>query len=186
MPRKVREPKPLTELGERIQQALDAAGLSQGKAEQKAGLSDALLSKWMTGPSKPGSARLLALANALGVDFQWLAFGRGTMRPPGDEGPIVELDDRYPNKARAIAKARREGYSEEAIAAVQAVPLKSLDDLPETEWSAEIHAAEQRVKKFGTASPGGRTSRDDDDARSLAERVADLKAERAKRANRRE
>lgn len=170
--------KPLTPLGERIERALTAANLSQGQAEKRAGLGDASLSQTMT-VERPqiGLSTLQKLATALGVRLAWLAIGEEPMREHSD-GAVIELDERYPNRARAVAAARRDGYSEAAIAEVM-VPLKNSNDLPQTEWAVEIHAAEQRLKKFGQAAAKTQPVGDeDDDTRTLDEKIAAVVIER--------
>jgi phage repressor protein C with HTH and peptisase S24 domain len=44
-----------------------------------AGVTPKATSKWMNGESMPGGAKMLAVANALGVRVEWLEYGRGEM-----------------------------------------------------------------------------------------------------------
>jgi len=45
-----------------------------------AGVTPKATSKWMNGESMPGGAKMLAVANALGVRVEWLEYGRGEMK----------------------------------------------------------------------------------------------------------
>jgi phage repressor protein C with HTH and peptisase S24 domain len=58
-----------------------------------AGVTPKATSKWMNGESMPGGAKMLAVANALGVRVEWLEYGRGEMvessaPPPAEDSRI--------------------------------------------------------------------------------------------------
>ena len=58
--------------GERIKQARKARGLSQRGLAALIGVSAMAISKWERGTLFPGSQRLIALAEALGVKPGWI------------------------------------------------------------------------------------------------------------------
>lgn len=47
----------------------------------RCGLSNTVLGQYLSGKSIPGSEALIAIADAAGVSIEWLASGRGQMRP---------------------------------------------------------------------------------------------------------
>jgi transcriptional regulator with XRE-family HTH domain len=60
-------------LGERIRQARQAAGLSQGQlGQQCGGLSREAVSQWEANDTRPASDRLTKIAAATGADLAWL------------------------------------------------------------------------------------------------------------------
>ena len=63
-------------------------------------------SKWMNGESMPGGAKMLAIANALGVRVEWLEYGRGEMTEP--VAPPV-TDERVP--PRGFELENEPGYT---------------------------------------------------------------------------
>jgi len=68
--------------GQRIAAALAARCMSQGDLERAAGLSKGHASRLMKGAGKKIVVETIAiLAEALGVDYQWLALGVGSMGP---------------------------------------------------------------------------------------------------------
>ena len=63
-------------IGERIKRLREAAGLSQWKLAAAAGVPQSTLWRWETKGAAPGSTKLSALADALGVTTDYL-LGRG-------------------------------------------------------------------------------------------------------------
>lgn len=59
-----------------------------------AGVTPKATSKWMNGESMPGGAKMLAVANALGVRVEWLEYGRGEMVE--SSSPLPVEDSRIP------------------------------------------------------------------------------------------
>ncbi|WP_460101120.1 LexA family transcriptional regulator [Pseudomonas sp. H3_C08] len=59
-----------------------------------AGVTPKATSKWMNGESMPGGAKMLAVANALGVRVEWLEYGRGDMLESSLPHPVE--DERIP------------------------------------------------------------------------------------------
>ncbi|MCB2192674.1 MAG: helix-turn-helix transcriptional regulator [Deltaproteobacteria bacterium] len=53
---------------------------------KKAGFSAGAIQKWVSGESEPGLLKVIALAEAAGVRFEWLATGQGPMHNAEDEG----------------------------------------------------------------------------------------------------
>lgn len=63
----------------RIATLAELAGSAQVLAD-RAGLSRRVVGKYLAGESDPSRERLVALADAVGVNVSWLAAGRGPMR----------------------------------------------------------------------------------------------------------
>jgi transcriptional regulator with XRE-family HTH domain len=67
-------------LTERIRTARRHGGISQATLAQQVGVHRSAVSHWeSTKPKRPNIGHLLAIAVATGVQFEWLATGRGMM-----------------------------------------------------------------------------------------------------------
>jgi transcriptional regulator with XRE-family HTH domain len=78
----------------RIRSARLASGLSQSELAAAIGVSRSAVAQWEREPgSLPSTARYVELAGALGVNFDWLATGRGK------RGRLAELKRRGGNRA---------------------------------------------------------------------------------------
>lgn len=66
-----------TDLGHRLRFSIDRAGISMSEAARRVGLSQAAISKLVSGQTS-GSKHLYALAQVLGVNPIWLAQGTGS------------------------------------------------------------------------------------------------------------
>jgi transcriptional regulator with XRE-family HTH domain len=72
----------------RIRVARRAAGLSQHQLAERLGIRRAAVTQWESAAGTlPSTINLLRTAAETGVSFEWLALGRGTMRP--DTGEAV-------------------------------------------------------------------------------------------------
>lgn len=72
-----------------------------------AGVTPKATSKWMNGESMPGGAKMLAVANALGVRVEWLEYGRGDMLEGSPPSPLA--DERTP--PRSFVLRNEPGYT---------------------------------------------------------------------------
>ena len=75
-----------------------------------------------------------------------------TGRSEEPEEPIVELQDRYPNRVEAAKFARASGVEEEPIQIVMSYALKSDDDPPPMWWLDQMRAEASRMK-FARLTP---------------------------------
>ncbi len=67
-------------LAARMKIARDASGLTQEDLEARTGIKQGTISKYECGEiAQPSAEKIIALARALGVDFEWLATGAGEM-----------------------------------------------------------------------------------------------------------
>lgn len=73
-----------TAAAQRIRIARRAAGLSQAQLALELGVQRSAVSHWEAQRGKPSVNHLRKLALATGVQFEWLATGRGSMTPSGD------------------------------------------------------------------------------------------------------
>lgn len=71
----------------RIRQCRSAARLSQAQLAALVGVRRSAVAQWeqATGGTSPSVGHLAQVAVATGVCFEWLATGRGAMRPAGAE-----------------------------------------------------------------------------------------------------
>lgn len=65
---------------QRLKHAMKAAGLTQKELAERAGVSQSVISRLITGKDKTGT-RSGVLSHALGVNFDWLHYGTGEMYP---------------------------------------------------------------------------------------------------------
>lgn len=69
---------------QRIRMARRSAGLSQAQLALELGVQRSAVSHWEARRGKPSVNHLRQLALVTGVQFEWLATGRGAMTPSGD------------------------------------------------------------------------------------------------------
>jgi len=70
---------------QRIRIARRSAGLSQAQLALELGVQRSAVSHWEAQRGKPSINHLRQLALLSGVQFEWLATGRGAMMPSGEE-----------------------------------------------------------------------------------------------------
>lgn len=102
----------------RIRQARTAAKLSQARLAAQLGVCRSAVAQWeRTGGTSPNVDHLARMALATGVLFEWLATGRGPMRPAGPdfERAVAESDfamDEYESRmldaVRRLTRRKRE------------------------------------------------------------------------------
>lgn len=63
---------------------------NQREIGRRLGVSNVTVSQWLAGNKLPSAARMVELAEKLGVGHEWLATGRGEMHPIQD-GDFVDL-----------------------------------------------------------------------------------------------
>lgn len=89
------------ELTQRIRTARKHGGISQAVLAQQVGVHRSAVSHWESSkPKRPNIGHLLSIAVATGVQFEWLATGRGTMLPSlamsvSEPGNGVVVDDAH-------------------------------------------------------------------------------------------
>lgn len=107
---------PMSELGNRIKSARAARDMSQGQLAKAAGnLAYQTIQDLENGKSK-GSKHILAIAQALGVDADWLQYGRGSQSAqPGHPRVLQESSQQYRNEDRlpvlGMAECGPDGWS---------------------------------------------------------------------------
>ena len=103
-------------LADRVRAAMEHAGLNQKQVEEGAGLSLGYMSRVLHGQrERIDAARLDRIANACGVDFEWLSTGKGAMTARraaegSPEAPAPAPEREGPNPLEdALAAAFRQG-----------------------------------------------------------------------------
>ena len=109
--------EPLT-LTQRIRLSRRHGGLSQAALAEHAGVHRSAVSHWESSkPKRPNIGHLLAIAVATGVQFEWLATGRGTMLV---DGHALDVEGRP-----AIATSADDAQEVELLRAFRDVPMQS-------------------------------------------------------------
>lgn len=94
----------------RLKRAVAEKGIPEwgagARLAKMAGVTPKATSKWLNGESMPGGAKMLAVANALGVRVEWLEYGRGDMR---EATTLPVLDERVP--PRGFELENEPGYT---------------------------------------------------------------------------
>lgn len=102
-------------LADRVRGAMEHAGLNQKQVEERARLSLGYMSRVLHGQrERVDAARLDRIANACGVDFEWLSTGKGVMtarRAPEVEPEVAAEPEREESNPLedALAAAFRQG-----------------------------------------------------------------------------
>lgn len=90
----------------RLKEALE--GASVNSFAQKAGITEASVRTYLRG-AMPGLDKAKALADAAGVSLEWLASGRGPMRPTEDPTIARPVDPEFMGRlVEAVARAHKE------------------------------------------------------------------------------
>lgn len=87
-------------IGGRITSARALRGATQSALAKTLKLTRSSISQWELGDTEPSKENLLKIADALQVDFEWLATGRGS--GPGSEGVSPGEQDTRPATGRGI------------------------------------------------------------------------------------
>jgi transcriptional regulator with XRE-family HTH domain len=94
-------------LADRLKLARDASGLTRAKCERRADVAAGTLVKLESGEREnPTLSTLQALAGALGVSVEWLAFGSGdgpTEEPPAKPEPTGDATAEPAETAKGAA-----------------------------------------------------------------------------------
>jgi transcriptional regulator with XRE-family HTH domain len=95
---------------ERLRAAIDDSGRTQGEVAEEVGAHPNQVSQWVNGRGKPDSRHLINLANALGVDLNWLLLGRGHTPPRRDRERELarRLTELAPQLTEVVKLAQRE------------------------------------------------------------------------------
>lgn len=96
-----------TTFAQRLRAAMEKAGMNQAELAACAGASRGAVSQYLSGQSTPGIGRMQALADAVGVSFDYLA--------GNEEAVDRERDSRSVRKIRIRDAARCLGKSEQFI-----------------------------------------------------------------------
>ena len=141
-------------LRERIQWILTKNEWTQRELSRRAGLKSQSHVGLIL---KSGSAKveaLSAIADAAGVPFAWLANGEGS--PEGPFVKVVDMDDRYPNRAEAVARLRGVVRPETLDWLVSRRLQSDNEDQSVKQWMDDALTYERQVDKFGPPPGQGR------------------------------
>jgi transcriptional regulator with XRE-family HTH domain len=128
-------------LTQRIRLARRHGGLSQAALAEHAGVHRSAVSHWESSkPKRPNIGHLLAIAVATGVQFEWLATGRGSMLV----AESVSAD------GTAVAEGPGDTQESELLRAFRDVPLQSRPVLVEL---ARQLARQRLGPRTGVAKP---------------------------------
>jgi len=100
----------MSTLAQRLRTARDAAGVTQRDLARRIGIRQQTISLIERGESE-GTRHLVAIANELGVEPDWLQTGQGPMHPQGFETlvDLTHLDDPTRRAVRQLVSALEQG-----------------------------------------------------------------------------
>ena len=78
------------QIGIRLREARDAAGLSALELADHLGVKASTIDRWESGERSPRGQRVIKLAGILGVSLSWILVGRG-VEPSGSDSDLVQL-----------------------------------------------------------------------------------------------
>jgi transcriptional regulator with XRE-family HTH domain len=109
-------------LKDRIRLARAHAGLSKAELARRVGVSISAVVQWeRPDGTRPSARHLAALAECMGLAFEWLATGRGPTRIVNDDGPpaleptamaLTLFEERLLDLSRKLPTDRREALIE--------------------------------------------------------------------------
>lgn len=102
----------MNKFAQRLNMALDAAGMSGADLARKLGISDAIVSQYRSGKYKPRDERLYEIAQILGCSPAWLL---GLDTPISEDELTAELTEMI-GQLDKVEKARAIDYIEYMIA----------------------------------------------------------------------
>lgn len=146
VPGEIDEPTPQT-FGARLARAIELSGKTQTRTERECELGQGrihrLLGKGKNPILSPGPELIRVLADYLGVTYEWLAIGRGRMRPAGwAPSPLEE----------AMTFAVRHGARRDAIdAAIER--HRETPDMTGNDWVLAFDVEARRLDKMGVPRP---------------------------------
>lgn len=106
-------------ISDRMKQRMSELGLTQEGVALRAGLSQGMIYKLLSGKAK-GTSKLVQLAQALECEVEWLATGAHETR---------EIREAYESKARLTVNELKEQFSMLSHNVKKAVVLELLDSL---------------------------------------------------------
>jgi len=134
--------------GERLALAIELADSSQSSLERDLGWGRGrvhrLLGKGKNPILSPGPEVVRALVDALDVEYEWLAIGRGPMRREGWDASALE---------EAMVFARKHGTRADAIEAAAAKHRDDPAELTAIEWILAFDAEARRLDRVGVPRP---------------------------------
>lgn len=87
---------------QRFEKALAISDIKPSELSEMTGISQATISQYRSGYSKPKQPRLMDIAKALGVNPVWLMGLDVPMRVPGDEPPLPQFSNIFPISKKRI------------------------------------------------------------------------------------
>ena len=146
---------PTTDIGSRIREARERYHITQSELAKKVGVSRIAVTQWESGSTKDLKPRnLMATARALGIDVNWLVYGKGTMRADRvyaiNRVPVVPWSE-----AGRFEDAIREGGCTEYVDAAFAPDIQLFSAIiPDDSMAGEIPKGSTLVIDPGmTAEP---------------------------------
>lgn len=106
------------------------------------GVSRTLVTQHLLGKGA-GHVLIEALLKHTGESYEQLV--RGDVDPPHVR--VLELDDRYPNRARAIVAWRALARDEDVVERIQSLQMQRAEDASAEEWFADMEREERIMKR---------------------------------------
>ncbi|AKT38274.1 uncharacterized protein CMC5_024170 [Chondromyces crocatus] len=151
-----RDPKSLDSLADRLLHALELRNMTRLALEEEARLARGYASRILKGERLKLSPELMRrIADALRINYEWLATGRGNLDDPSSVPPPPSLSGTATQRSRALALEAALAYHQHkwsmpTVAAARAmVTLPDAEELQPPQWAEmldEIEAALGRIQ----------------------------------------
>ena len=117
----------MSEVTKRIDNVLNEKGIAKKDFYSDCGVTSSAYSQWNTGKTEPRKATLRKVAEYLGVNYEWLAFGSGEK----EKAPTLASESGQPVNIVRIA-GRDGSYTEKRLTDEQIKALQTIiDQMPE-------------------------------------------------------
>lgn len=104
----------MRDIGLRIREARESAGLSKSALGSAVGVSHTAVANWESGEVEIKASNLMKVEKATGISFRWIMTGRG----PRQAGSMVELSDAAQSAVEQLSQmdaARQEYFARQIV-----------------------------------------------------------------------
>ena len=134
--------------GDRLRFARETKRLSRRAVGEKIGRTARTVERWEAGETKPTAGDAIGVADAIGVDYEWLRSGKGEL-PEDDLGLVL------PEDARAILGKLTEAVAHDAPTEKLLLLLYAFADRLDATDPSEVRELEEIKRRLLERAQGG-------------------------------